>query len=236
MQINTSSKTVWIVALILATLALSYGAMSLLDSPISNTESATQMSPSKTSSKLNTHVSANLSKQTIQADEMALEREPFNTNIMLGDDRQSLAEAPLPRLLSGYTQAGAKLDTYLEAQDVAYLDSSFYPFDPQTESILKRYATSGKMLLFDNTQAKENLLEFNKTSGDVVSDYYGTGSESAMTLATSIKLANGGIEYMVLPISISEQEESRDLTEKVKLAIELFQQEQAIKQEANTNS
>ena len=145
-------------------------------------------------------------------------------------------EAPLPRLLSSYTQAGAKLDSVLEEHGVGYLDSSFYPFDAQTESILRRYANSGKMLLFDNTQAKENLLEFNKTSGDVVSDYYGTGSESSMTIATSVKLANGGIEYMVLPVSTSDQESEEDLSEKVKLAIELFEKEQEKKQEANANS
>ena len=143
---------------------------------------------------------------------------------------------PLPRLLSSYTQAGAELDNFLEEHDVGYLDSSFYPFDAQTEAILRRYANSGKMLLFDNTQAKENLLEFNKTSGDVVADYYGTGSESSMTIATSIKLDNGGIEYMVLPVSTSDQDSNEALSERVKLAIELFEQEQEKKQEANANS
>lgn len=145
-------------------------------------------------------------------------------------------EADLPRLLSSYTQAGALLDVFLETQNVAYLDSSYYPFDAQTESIVRHYANSGKILLFDNTQASENLLEFNKTSGDVVADYYGTGAESDMTVATSIELANGGIEYMVLPISISESEDDTDLSEKVKLAIELFQLEQTRKQDENASS
>jgi len=158
-----------------------------------------------------------------------------NTEIVL-QDIDKTEEADLPRLLSSYTQAGALLDDFLEMQNVAYLDSSYYPFDAQTESIVRRYATSGKILLFDNTQASENLLEFNKTSGDVVADYYGTGAESDMTVATSIELANGGIEYMVLPISISESEDNIALSEKVKLAIELFQSEQTRKQDENASS
>jgi len=148
----------------------------------------------------------------------------------------TVEEADVPRLLSSYTPAGALLDDYLEEQNVAYLDSSYYPFDAQTESIVRHYANSGKILLFDNTQATENLLEFNKTSGDVVADYFGTGAESDMTVATSIELANGGIEYMVLPISISETEDDVDLSEKVKLAIELFQLEQTRKQDENVSS
>ena len=169
----------------------------------------------------------------------SLNESAFDIDADLDIDHQvieKIEEADLPRLLSSYTQAGALLDDFLEAQNVAYLDSSYYPFDAQTESIVRHYATSGKILLFDNTQATENLLEFNKTSGDLVSDFYGTGVESEMTVASSIKLANGGIEYMVLPISKNEGDTDLILSEKVKLAIELFQLEQTMKQDENNKS
>ena len=133
-------------------------------------------------------------------------------------------EPPLPRQLSSLTPLGAQLNDYLEQQDVGYLDSSFYPFDVQTEALLRRYSTSGKMLLFDNSQSKIHLESYGKNSGDLVADFYGTGSPAELIVATSITLENGGIEYMVLPIA--RKEEGEDLAAKVKLAIELFQKEQ----------
>lgn len=235
MQITPHSKALWIFSLLTITLGISYAANDYFKnnhnvSNLTQIEAKTISNTSINQAKpipLNQGVETELSAQDI-AQETPL--------VILGEDITTPHETPLPRLLSSYTQAGAELDTYLEEQDIGYLDSSYYPFDAQTEAALIRYASSGKILLFDNTEATENLLEFNKTSGDVVADYYGTGSESSMTIATSVKLANGGIEYMVLPVSASEQETEGNLSERVKLAIELFQQEQARKQEENANS
>ena len=142
----------------------------------------------------------------------------------ISDAETPISELALPRQLSSLTPLGAQLNDYLEQQDVGYLDSSFYPFDVQTEALLRRYSTSGKMLLFDNSQSKIHLESYGKNSGDLVADFYGTGSPAELIVATSITLENGGIEYMVLPIA--RKEEGEDLAAKVKLAIELFQKEQ----------
>lgn len=232
MQTYTLSKTFWVLSL--STLILvGYGATFLLGDK--------SQAPLINKQEINSVPLANLAAPADSSSARQLDVSEAETQLMpeslvnIGSMNTIEKAQPLPRLLSSYTQAGAKLDTFLEEKGIGYLDSSYYPFDAQTEALLRRYANSGKMLFFDNTEATENLLEFNKTSGDVVSDYYGTGSESAMTIATSIKLANGGIEYMVLPVSTSDQE-NEDLSERVKLAIELFELEQAKKQEANAKS
>ena len=239
MRINTSSRSFWVVLALCLTIGASLAARLLSNDQPNNQDTSTGLAQGKVFSQTDSHseTASGFINNKTRLDKTAndtLAEEALSLTEL--DDTVIEEEAPLPRVLSSYTPAGARLDTYLEEHDIAYLDSSYYPFDAQTDEILRRYANSGKMLLFDNTQAQENLLEFNKTSGDLVSDYYGTGSESSMTIATSIKLANGGIEYMVLPISASDQESEEDLAEKVKLAIELFEKEQEKKQEANANS
>jgi len=238
MRINTGSKSFWVVLALCLTLGASLATRLLSNGQASNQESSpnlVQKKPLK-QTDLTSETTTGFITNELKSDKIADDLLAQEALSQIDPESIAVEEAPLPRVLSSYTEAGARLDSFLEKHDIAYLDSSYYPFDAQTDEILRRYANSGKMLLFDNTQAKENLLEFNKTSGDLVSDYYGTGSESSMTIATSIKLANGGIEYMVLPVSTSDQESEEDLSEKVKLAIELFEKEQEKKQEANANS
>lgn len=241
MSTNTSQKTIWILLCTALIIVISYLALPSSNPENNNETSLHQnaLSSSKSPSLIGTQFTdkqahKRLAEQSDTHNLITMDAET-NQEELKSNDLDDINDV-LPRVLSSYTQAGALLDDYLEAQDIAYLDSSFYPFDAQTESIVRQYANSGKILLFDNTQATENLLEFNKSSGDVVSDYYGTGAESSMTIATSVKLANGGIEYMVLPISKSENDNDIDLSEKVKLAIELFQLEQTKKREDQANS
>jgi|GEM_PF-2277319 len=238
MRINTGSKSFWVVLALCLTLGASLATRLLSNGQASNQESSpnlVQKKPLK-QTDLTSETTTGFITNELKSDKIADDLLAQEALSQIDLENIAVEEAPLPRVLSSYTEAGARLDSFLEEHNIAYLDSSYYPFDAQTDEILRRYANSGKMLLFDNTQAKENLLEFNKTSGDLVSDYYGTGSESSMTIATSVKLANGGIEYMVLPVSTSDQESEEDLSEKVKLAIELFEKEQEKKQEANANS
>ncbi|WP_052701929.1 hypothetical protein [Marinomonas sp. S3726] len=238
MRINTGSKSFWVVLALCLTLGASLATRLLSNGQANNQESSpnlVQKKPLK-QTDLTSETTTGFITNELKSDKIADDLLAQEALSQIDPENIAVEEASLPRVLSSYTEAGARLDSFLEEHDIAYLDSSYYPFDAQTDEILRRYANSGKMLLFDNTQAKENLLEFNKTSGDLVSDYYGTGSESSMTIATSIKLANGGIEYMVLPVSTSDQESEEDLSEKVKLAIELFEKEQEKKQEANANS
>lgn len=140
----------------------------------------------------------------------------------------------LPRQLSTLTPMGYELNDYLREANIGYLDSSFYPFDAQTEGWLRKYANSGAMLVFDNTEAGSHLESYGKTSGDVVADFYGTGSPGDVIVATSVTLDNGGIEYMVLPISQKDEED--DLVAKVKLAVELFQEEKKKKNQQESES
>jgi len=238
MRINTGSKSFWVVLALCLTLGASLATRLVSNGQASNQESSPNLVHKKPlkQTDLTSETTTGFITNELKSDKIADDLLAQEALSQIDPENIAVEEAPLPRVLSSYTEAGARLDSFLEEHDIAYLDSSYYPFDAQTDEILRRYANSGKMLLFDNTQAKENLLEFNKTSGDLVSDYYGTGSESSMTIATSIKLANGGIEYMVLPVSTSDQESEEDLSEKVKLAIELFEKEQEKKQEANANS
>jgi hypothetical protein len=241
MSTNTPHKTVWILLCAVLIIVISYLALPSLNtdkndstSEFENALSASKSTPSFIGTQsADKQAHQRLAEQSDTHNLITMEAEAYQEDFE-NNGLEDLNEV-LPRVLSSYTQAGALLDDYLEAQDIAYLDSSFYPFDAQTDSIVRQYANSGKILLFDNTQATENLLEFNKSSGDVVSDYYGTGAESSMTIATSVKLANGGIEYMVLPISKSENDNDIDLSEKVKLAIELFQLEQTKKRDDQAN-
>lgn len=128
----------------------------------------------------------------------------------------------LPRLLTGLSAVGAELQEYLVTENIGYLETSHYPFTEETDKLIKRYAESGEILLFDNTQAKGYLKGYDKHSGEIVANYYGSGIEAEMIVATSIQLENGGIEYMVLPIPSPKDD---NLVDQVKQSIALFKEE-----------
>lgn len=133
---------------------------------------------------------------------------------------------PLPKLLTDLTDAGIQLQEYLTAENVGYLETSFYPFTDETDALIKRYANAGEMLLFDNTQSKSYLQGFDKHSGEIVANYFGSGIEAEMIVATSLMLEDGSIEYLVLPI---RSPEDGDLVGRVKQSIHLFKTELAKK-------
>lgn len=179
MRINTNSKPFWVVLALCLTLGASLAAKLLSNGQTSHQKASSDLAQKKNLSQASSHqvITSSSTTNELKSDKITYDVIAQESISQIGPEDISAEEAPLPRVLSSYTEAGARLDSFLEEHDVAYLDSSYYPFDAQTDEILRRYANSGKMLLFDNTQAKENLLEFNKTSGDLVSDYYGSCSE-----------------------------------------------------------
>ena len=60
---------------------------------------------------------------------------------------------------------------------------------------------------------------------DIVSDYFGTASEGDALIASGVKNPDGGIHYLVLPIS--DKGDKQVFLEDVKLAVSLFKAEKA---------
>lgn len=117
-----------------------------------------------------------------------------------------------------------ELYEFIEAEGIKYVNTVNYPFDSETESELARISKSGDILLFDNTEP-EYLASIGVSHMDIVSDYFGTASEGDALIASGVKNPDGGIHYLVLPIS--DKGDKKVFVEDVKLAVSLFKAEQA---------
>ena len=117
-----------------------------------------------------------------------------------------------------------ELYEFIEAEGIKYVNTVNYPFDSETESELARISKSGDILLFDNTEP-EYLASIGVSHMDIVSDYFGTASEGDALIASGVKNPDGGIHYLVLPIS--DKGDTQVFLEDVKLAVSLFKAEKS---------
>ncbi|ABC31838.1 hypothetical protein HCH_05159 [Hahella chejuensis KCTC 2396] len=132
-----------------------------------------------------------------------------------------------PWVSQASTSLSAELYDFIETEGLRYVDTSNFPFDPQTERLLQKLSQSGEILLFDNTEA-ERLGGLTEKPSDIIADYYGAATEGDAIIATSVTGADGSVHFMVLPV-IKKGEDS-SLSEEVKLAVALLKQEKETKE------
>ncbi|NRD72649.1 topoisomerase I [Shewanella sp. VB17] len=123
-----------------------------------------------------------------------------------------------------------QLYDFIEAEDIKYVDTTNYPFTNETESKLSRLSKSGDILLFDNTEP-DYLSSIGVSYMDIVADYFGTAGEGDALIATGVKGADGGIHYLVLPIS--NEGDHQIFLQDVKRAVFLFKAEKDKLNEVN---
>ncbi|MBU6949851.1 hypothetical protein [Hahella sp. HN01] len=132
-----------------------------------------------------------------------------------------------PWVSQASTSLSAELYDFIEAEGLRYVDTSNFPFDPQTERLLQKLSQSGEILLFDNTEA-ERLGGLTEKPSDIIADYYGAATEGDAIIATSVTNADGSVHFMVLPVH--KKGEDSSLSEDVKLAVALLKQEKETKE------
>ncbi|OZG71347.1 hypothetical protein BTA51_20555 [Hahella sp. CCB-MM4] len=142
-------------------------------------------------------------------------------------DEEEVVRDTGPWVSQASTELSSELYDFIEAEQLRYVDISTYPFDPQTEKLLRKLSQTGEIMLFDNTEA-DRLGGLSETPSDIIADYYGTAAEADVIVATSVKTADGGINFMVLPVA--KKEESNSLPEDIKVAVALLKQEKANKE------
>lgn len=125
-----------------------------------------------------------------------------------------------------------ELYEFIEAEGLKYVNTTNYPFDSETESELARISKSGDILLFDNTEP-EYLNSISVSHMDIVSDYFGTASEGDALIASGIEGPDGGIHYLVLPIS--NKGDNQVFVDDVKAAVILFKSEREKLTETSSN-
>ncbi|AZZ90996.1 hypothetical protein EUZ85_09785 [Hahella sp. KA22] len=147
------------------------------------------------------------------------------------DEAVPEAEEPVqdtgPWVSQASTSLSAELYDFIEAEGLRYVDTSNFPFDPQTERLLQKLSQSGEILLFDNTEA-ERLGGLTEKPSDIIADYYGAATEGDAIIATSVTNADGSVHFMVLPVH--KKGEDSSLSEDVKLAVALLKQEKETKE------
>ncbi|WLQ14730.1 hypothetical protein O5O45_02115 [Hahella aquimaris] len=132
-----------------------------------------------------------------------------------------------PWVSQASTSLSAELYDFIETEGLRYVDTSNFPFDPQTERLLQKLSQSGEILLFDNTEA-ERLGGLTEKPSDIIADYYGAATEGDAIIATSVTSADGSVHFMVLPVL--KKGEDSSLSEDVKLAVALLKQEKESKE------
>jgi hypothetical protein len=125
-----------------------------------------------------------------------------------------------------------ELYDFIEAEGLKYVNTTNYPFDSETESELARISKSGDILLFDNTEP-EYLNSIGVSHMDIVSGYFGTSGEGDALIASGIKGPDGGIHYLVLPIS--NKGDNQVFVDDVKAAVILFKSEREKLTETSSN-
>lgn len=115
-----------------------------------------------------------------------------------------------------------QLYDFIKAENIKYVDTTNYPFTSETESELSRLSKSGDILLFDNTEP-DYLSRIGVSYMNIVSGYFGTAAEGDALIATGVKGIDGGIHYLVLPIS--NKGDNQMFVKDVKRAVFLFKAE-----------
>ncbi|WP_020407016.1 hypothetical protein [Hahella ganghwensis] len=127
-----------------------------------------------------------------------------------------------PWISQASTELSSELYDYIESEQLKYIDISTYPFDLQTEKVLRSLSQSGEILLFDNTEA-DRLSGIAEKPEDIIADYFGTASAADAVVATSIRTSGGGTHFMVLPVPGNT--EQGVLAEDIKAAVALLKEE-----------
>lgn len=106
------------------------------------------------------------------------------------------------------------LKEFIETEQVTYVNTTFYPFDEETEHKLRQFSKSSRILLFDNTDP-EHLKSYGISGSELTSQYFGSASSGDVMLAIGLPKGKEGIQYFVLPVNADEFK----LANKVKTAV-----------------